>query len=192
MHKFICFSIPWLNWMHLDLQFGIFYQEHTFTKPFLSFTKKFQYVYNYTKTKGSAFCDCVWYRQAWLWLGLTSGRNRCLKAQAPLRAQFHCVQSRSVASEVEHPCGCLDGVMGEAQKCPPGPQISCLQLQCLWPLLFRHYFHQAGTEMQICDITAVFCHYHINMDKLARWIGAWWGWRDMHLKILLCVFVMEK
>lgn len=138
------------------------------------------------------FCDCVWYCQAWLWLGLTSGRNRCLRAQAPLRAQLHCVRSRSVASEVEHPCGCLDGIMGEAQTCPPGPYISCLQLQCLWPLLFGHYFHQAGTEMQICDITAVFCHYHINMDKLARWTGAQWGWRDMHLKIFHCVSGMEK
>lgn len=48
------------------------------------------------------------------------------------------------------------------------PQISCLQLQCIWALLLRHYFCQAGIEMQIWDITTVFFHYPINVDELAR------------------------
>lgn len=64
------------------------------------------------------------------------------------------MQSRSVASEVERLCGCLNGIIRGAQKCPLPPE-SCFQLQCIWPLLLRYYFHQAGTEMQICDITAV-------------------------------------
>ena len=51
---------------------------------------------------------------------------------------------------------------------PFTPQLSCLQLQCIWPLFLRHYIHQAGLEMQRCDITAVFLHYHINMGELAR------------------------
>lgn len=162
--------------MHLDLQRGVFYQEHTLTDPFLSFTKKFSIPTQLHKDRGvCVLCLCLWYCQAWLWLGLTSGRNRCLRAQASPRAQLHCVRSRWVASEVEHPCGCLGGIMREAQKCPSGPHIPCLQLPCLWPLLFRHCFHQAGTEMQMCDMAAVFCHDHINMDTLARWTGAQWG-----------------
>lgn len=39
---------------------------------------------------------------------------------------------------------------------PFTPQLARLQLQYIWPLFLRHYLHQAGLEMYICDITTVF------------------------------------
>lgn len=124
--KFICFLIPRLNGMHLEFQFWVFYQEHTWNDPFLSFFLKNDKTY--TKTKESMFCDCVGCCQIWLWLGLHSGINRCLRAQASFRAQLHCVRSRSAASEVKHVCGCLNGIIGGAQRCPL--HRNCLAYSC--------------------------------------------------------------
>lgn len=182
MHTFICFSIPRLSWMHLDLLFWLLYHEYTLTDPFLSLKKKISIHTQLHKDKRiCVLWLCVTLSNLTL-IKLTFGRNRCLRAPASFRAQFHCVQSRSVAPKVKRLCGCLNGIIWEAQKCPPTPQISYLQLQCIWSLLLRHYLHQTGIEMQICDITAVFCHYHINMDELARWTGVNGGWRDRTLQ----------
>ena len=164
--------------MHRDLQFGGLLSWTRINWPISFCHKKLQEVHSYTKTKEPVFCDCLWRCQTWLWLGLASGRNRCLRAQASLRAQRHCVQSRSGASEVEHLCVCLNGIIWGAQKWSPPPQIPCLLLQCIWPLHRRHCFHRAGIEMPRCAITAAFCHYHINIDELARWTAVRWGWRE--------------
>ena len=123
VHKFICFST--LTWMHFDLQFGVFYHEHDINWP-ISFFKKMYHTYTIRQTWGSLFWECVWRCQIWLWLRLTCGVNRCLRARASFRAQLHCVRSRPVAPEVAHLCGCLNGIIWGAQKCPHSPPKSCL------------------------------------------------------------------
>lgn len=61
---------------------------------------------------------------------------------------------------------------------PFTPQRSCWQLQCIWPLFLRHYRHQAGIEMQICDVlqnSFIIALTWMNLpaeDKSSR------GWRD--------------
>lgn len=124
MHKFICFSIPRTNWKHLDLQFWTFLSWTHINRPISFFTIFFFNTYTITRRQRNLCFVTVWHRQTWLWLRLTSGRNRCLGAQSSFRAQLHCVQSRSGASKVEHLCGHLNGIIWEAQNCPHTPKIS--------------------------------------------------------------------
>lgn len=115
-------------------------------------------------------------------------------AHSPFRAQLHCVQSRSVSSEMAHLCGHLNGVIWGAQEIPPFTSkillTAAVHLSFAFKVLSPPGWHRNADTWHYCSS---FFHYHINMDEFTQLDRSPTGNGGIeNFKNLICIFGVEK